>query len=402
MTSRTLIIGLALVLAATGVAAQQLAAPDDADAARKAMHDARVEGEIARRRAEMFEAEAARATAQADRTAREAAAVAARIQQTEARLAETEARVRLIARERSRLASRLAERQQPLVRLTAALQRLSRRPPALALLRPGSIRDTMHMRAIFESMLPEVRRRTAALRGDIDRSRLLHRRARTAAAQLRASETQLKAQRGALLALETRQRLESRATVGEADREGERALAMAEQAQDLGSLAGRLAEAGELRAVLARLPGPVLRPARPEDARVTDLAAPALQTRGPRGYILPVSGRVLTGFGAIGEDKLRARGLVLAPRGGAQVVSPAPGRVAFAGPFRGYGRIVIIEHDGDWTTLITGLSQLDTRVGAVLVAGSPLGLAAPVGPRVTVELRRGTEAVNPLEYIARL
>src|SRR5690606_39436376 len=67
---------------------------------------------------------------------REAAAIAARIQQTEAEIAGHEAQSRLIGRAQALLRTRLAARQQPVVRLTAALQRLSRRPPVLALLRP--------------------------------------------------------------------------------------------------------------------------------------------------------------------------------------------------------------------------------------------------------------------------
>jgi septal ring factor EnvC (AmiA/AmiB activator) len=75
--------------------------------------------------------------------------------------------------------------------------------------------------------------------------------------------------------------------------------------------------------------------------------------------------------------------------------------VAFAGPYRGYGEIVIIEHAGGWTSLITGLARLDTTVGAQLLAGSPLGVAAAAQPVVTLELRRQGVPVNPLEQVAR-
>ena len=91
--------------------------------------------------------------------------------------------------------------------------------------------------------------------------------------------------------------------------------------------------------------------------------------------------------------------MTLAPRPGAQVVAPAAGRVAFAGPYRGHGRIVIIEHPGGWTSLVTGLARTDVAVGATLVAGAPLGIAAQASPQVTLELRSGGEPVNPLRFV---
>jgi len=81
------------------------------------------------------------------------------------------------------------------------------------------------------------------------------------------------------------------------------------------------------------------------------------------------------------------------------VVSPAAGRVVFAGPYRGYGRIVIIGHEGGWTSLITGLARLDIRVGDNLVGGSPLGVAGQGQPTISLELRRAGEPVNPLQYL---
>jgi murein hydrolase activator len=186
---------------------------------------------------------------------------------------------------------------------------------------------------------------------------------------------------------------------GGADRESERALALAEEARDLQGLMARLGQGAALREQLAALPGPVLRPVRPDQAQVSaePTSTPAAAALGQ--YLLPVAGRLVAGFGDTGQGGLRSRGLTLAARPTAQVVAPAGGRVAFAGIYRGFGNIVIIEHGNGWTTLVTGIAQLDVDVGERLVSGSPLGLTGPGAPVVTVELRRGGEPVNPLDVI---
>ena len=228
------------------------------------------------------------------------------------------------------------------------------------------------------------------------------RRGPAALAALNESEQALGERRKQLLALESRQRLESRRASGVADREAERALALAEEARDLDTLVARLDDASALRRELAALPGPIVRPPRPRDSEVigAGLATPApLATAPPGDFQLPVIGRTVAGFGAVSEAGLVSSGLSLAPRPGAQVVAPARGRVAFAGPYRGYERIVIIAHDGGWTSLVTGLARTDVAVGEMLVAGAPLGVAAIDSPVITLELRREGEPVNPLDYI---
>ena len=72
-----------------------------------------------------------------------------------------------------------------------------------------------------------------------------------------------------------------------------------------------------------------------------------------------------------------SQGVTLAPRANAQVVAPAAGRVAFSVPYRGYGQIVIIEHAGGWSSLVTGLARSDVSVGEQLVDGAPIGVAGP-------------------------
>ena len=411
MTSLRLLVLVALLAATGGLVAlgggagqlvAQVGVPaTSVDDTRQALQDARAEGERARARAEALEREASGAVAAAERTAQESAALAARIQQAEAEIAANEAQARLISQQRVALRARLAERQRPLVRLTAALQRIARRPAALSLLRPGSLEDTVHLRAVLESMLPVVQRRTQALRGEIERGRALQLQAEATAASLRRSQGDLTARRKQLATIETQQRLSSREATGNASREAERALALAEQTRDLSALVGDLTKAGALREQLAALPGPIMRPPRPEASQVIGGGAPAAAPPrfAPLRFLMPVSGRLVIGFGEVAPGKPRSKGLGIAARGGAQAVAPAAGRVAFAGPYQGYGTIVIIEHGSGWTSLVTGLASIDTAVGRELVAGSPLGQAGPGQPVVTLELRNNGEPVNPLDFL---
>jgi septal ring factor EnvC (AmiA/AmiB activator) len=371
-------------------------------ATQAALRAAQFERQRAQARGERLEAEAARATVAADRAARETAALAARVQQAEAGIAAAEARLSLVDRQRTALREAFGREQGPLVRLTAALQRFARRPLALSILRPGSVSDVVYTRAILASAIPAVEQRTTGLRRGLARSRALQSEARGALADLRSEQAALAERRRQLAAIETRERLASRAAGSGAEREAERALLLAEEARDLGALVGELGRTAELRRRLAALPGPVLRPPRPELARAAPAPAPrgtpARATRPPAPYILPVTGRTVTGFAAPSPTG-PATGLTLAPRAGAQVVAPAAGRIAFAGPYRGYGRIVIIEHGGAWTSLVTGLARVDVRVGESVVGGSPLGVAGPSRPSVALELRNGDEPVNPLQFV---
>lgn len=392
---------LALV-ALGGAVAQAPLAPSDPGQLRRAIAEAQTAGAAAGRRAAELEAQASTANAAVEKTAREAAGIAARIQQAESGIAANEARAALIERERVQLRARLAQRQQPLVQLTAALQRLARRPAAFALLRPGSLQDTVYLRAALEAMLPEVERRTADLRAELERSRALQAQARSNAAGLRQAQRDLAARRQALAALESRQRLEARAAGGLAAREGDRALALAEEARDLNGLVGQLDEASRRRAALATLPGPILRPAVPGAAIVTaEAQATATSIARLPGFVLPLAGQVVAGFGTERPGQPRSRGVTLLARPAAQLVAPAAGRVVFAGAYRGYGQIVIIEHPGGWTSLVTGLSTLGVAVGDQLVGGSPLGVTGPGQPLVTLELRKDGQSVNPLDQLGR-
>lgn len=339
---------------------------------------AKAEAEQARRRSELLERQAARATGEAAKARAEAAALASRIEAAEADITAGETRIRLIEALRRTQRARLAEKQAPLVRLTAALQTMARRPSALALVQPGSVNDLIRVRSLLASTLPVIRRRTAELRIEVERGNALRRQANTAVAALAASREDLRRRRIALARLEQSERARSESLRASALTESDRALAFGEEARELAALAGTRQYQAELRQRLAQLPGPVLRPIGSPRAPVP--AAPA--------YILPVQGRVVTGMGEISDAGVHARGLTLATAASAEVVAPARGRVAYAGPFRGYGSIVILDHGGGWTTTLTNLASVAVRRGDVIGAGSGIGRAGNRDPQIGIELRR--------------
>ncbi len=371
-----------------------------ADDARAALDAARQQQRSARGRAERLERNAANSREAAQKARSDAAALAARVQQAEAAIAAAEARLALTNRERRLLDRRLSARRAPLVQLTSALHSMSRRPLALSALQSGSLRDLVYTRAVLDSTIPVIRKRTAALRSDLGRAKSLEMDARQAVTDRRESEAALLQRRRRLVAVAESERLKANQAAGGADREAQRALVLAEQAIDLGELVGRLEAAGTLRTQLAALPGPLLRPANPAARRVSADPTPrADATRPPAQYQLPVAGEIAAGFGEAGASGQRQAGIELFARPRALVVAPGAGRVAFAGPYRGFGRIVIVEHLNGWTSLVTGLGTLDVAVGQDVEAGSPLGFAPAEHSELTLELRKDGEPVNPLDHL---
>lgn len=354
----------------------------------------------AMRRSAMLETQAQAANNEADRLKKRSAALAARIQSAEADISAGEARVALVRRRLSAQETRLAEQQQPLLELTASLQQLSRQPPVSVLAQPGSLTDMVHARAVLDAIMPVIERRTARVRRELAGLRTTRQQQAVALGALGASKTQLAQRRDALTRLENEGRMRSRELMSSAQLEADRALGLGEKARDIVDLMDALEEDGAVRGELAQLAGPVPRPRDPTGATpnaATPVIAEAELTRG--AYRLPVVGRIVAGLGEVGESGVRSRGLTIAAQPGGQVVAPAPGRVSFAGDYRGYGKIVIIDHGGGWTSLLTGMIGLSASVGDTLDAGAPIGRAGSDDSRITVELRRGG---RPVDIVAML
>jgi septal ring factor EnvC (AmiA/AmiB activator) len=376
---------IALALAAAGAA--QATRGNEAEA----LEAARREAAEANRRFDLLNLAARRATGEADRARIASEALAARIEAAEADLTTSERRIALIGALQRAQRARLAERQGPIVRLTAALQTMTRRPAALALIQPGSVRDAVHVRSLLAAALPEIRRRTAALREEARTSAGLRGQSELARQALIGSREALRERRVALAAFEAAQRTRSQQLSGLALSQSDRALVYGEEALALQSAIGTRDSEAVLAARLAQLPGPLPRPPLP------GAAPPAPETL---PYGLPVEGRVVTGVGEISDGGVHARGLTFETEAEARVIAPAAGRIVYSAPFRRYGNVVIIDHGQGWMTVLTGLGSVDVANGQSVARGTQIGRAGISAPRVTLELRRNGRPVPVAQLIA--
>lgn len=357
--------------------------------------------------------------------------LAARSQEQETQLAGLESESRTLEAEERAKAAQLQDEQRHTATLLAALQRLSRVPPEAVIARPAGPLDTLRSAILLRDTVPALRARAAAVAealaalGDA-RARLDAQRARVIAARLA-----LEAQRADLDGLIARREELARQTDGDRTALAQRVARLAWQATDTRQLMAKIererrvaADAAAKReaerlaaerrqanrratgetavAEAAAPPGPgggaetassEPAPGPPPPAAV-DPAAPPVNG----GLRLPTAGAVQVRFGQPDRFGGASRGVTIAGRPGAAVVAPYSGSIMFAGPFRGYGQILIVEHSNGYHSLIAGLGRIDTAVGRYVATGEPVGSLpwAPDGtPDLYFELRRHGQPINP-------
>lgn len=137
-------------------------------------------------------------------------------------------------------------------------------------------------------------------------------------------------------------------------------------------------------------------------SETTNILARGSKDPGAERFRLPLEGSIVHRFGERKAGQ-RLRGLVLSSDRPQRVLAPGDGVVAYAGPFRDIGMLLIIEHRDAYHSLVIGASRLEVQAGDVVAEGQPVGWLdwSPSGSRdVYMELRRVGEPVDPLSVLS--
>ena len=114
---------------------------------------------------------------------------------------------------------------------------------------------------------------------------------------------------------------------------------------------------------------------------------------------LPARGQIITKYGEQKARGILAKGITIASRNQAQVVSPFDGNVVFSGPFRGYGNMIIIEHGDGYLSLLSGFETVNVELGQMLLAGEPIAQMPVEGKsELYVEIRKNNQPINPAAW----
>jgi septal ring factor EnvC (AmiA/AmiB activator) len=326
---------------------------------------------------------------------------AARVRDIEASIEATRARLLPLDDREAAFRKSLDNRRAAMIEILAVLQRVGRQPPPALLVQPEDALQAVRAAMTLGTMIPEMRAAAAAVAGDLaelvrvrkdiadERQRLVRELDSLGREQLRLSTL-----------IEERQSKQT-ATEEALAAERERAANLAQQVNTLKDLIAKLEAGLDPATRAARAAARAIE----EDATKPDLAAlkdpgrlaPAAAFATLRGHLRwPVNGVKVREFGASDGLGGTEKGMSIATRPGAQITSPCDGWVVYAGTFRSYGQLLILNAGGGYHVLLAGMERISVDLGQFVLTGEPI---AVMGGGSQVSAVVATKSKQPVLYV---
>jgi septal ring factor EnvC (AmiA/AmiB activator) len=325
---------------------------------------------------------------------------AARVRAVEGQIAATEERLQPLDDREQALRKSLDARRSVIAEILAALQRIGRHPPPAIVVKPEDALQSLRSAILLGALLPEMRHEAEVLITDLAEMVRIRRSIGEERERLALDLTALADDR-TRLALLMDQRQKQQADIEKTlAAERQRATQLARQADSLKDLMAKL-EQGLDGANRAGRPGAEKKPldSRPDLAALKDPGrlAPAVAFASAKGLLpLPVNGARIKEFGAPDGLGGTEKGLSIAARAGAQITAPCDGWVVYAGPFRNYGQLLILNAGGGYHVLLAGMDRISVDLGQFVVTGEPVAI---MGGRVQTAAALAIGSGQPLLYI---
>jgi septal ring factor EnvC (AmiA/AmiB activator) len=342
---------------------------------------------------------------------------AAHVRDVEAKIDISQMRLQALDEQANVYQRSLDERRGTIVEILAALQRIGRQPPPALLVRPEDALKALRTAIMLGAVVPEMRAEAEAIAGDLADLGRVRKNIAARHQELSGNRDQLAREQLRLsMLIEERQR--KQATVQQAlEAEQQRAIELAQRVGSLKDLIGKLEQGLDSAARAARAANRAIE----DDATRPNLAAlgdpgrlaPAVAFSATRGQLrLPVNGVPIHRFGESDGAGGTQKGLSIQARAGAQITSPCDGWVVYAGPFRSYGQVLILNVGGGYHVLLAGMERISVDLGQFVLTGEPVAvmgdgaqlpaavITRPKQPVLYVEFRKDGAPIDPSPWWA--
>jgi murein hydrolase activator len=326
---------------------------------------------------------------------------AARVRDVEAKIDDTQARLQSLDEREQIFQKSLDERRAVIVEILAALQRVGRRPPPALLVRPEDALNALRTAITLGAVVPDMRAEADALAGDLaDLSRVRKEIVSERAAQAQDLDRLATEQLRLNMLIDARQKNQATAEQALAG-EQQHAVDLARQVDNLKDLITKLESNLDPATRAARDSARAIEDdsTRPKLAALGDPGrlSPAIAFAETRGQLhLPVNGVPIRGFGAPDGLGGTQKGLSIATHDGAQITAPCDGWVVYAGPFRSYGQLLILNAGGGYHVLLAGMERISVDLGQFVLTGEPV---AVMGGQAQVSATVTTGSKKPVLYV---
>jgi septal ring factor EnvC (AmiA/AmiB activator) len=345
------------------------------------------------------------------------------IHQSEAQLNQIEAKMDQLEAQEKHLRGELEERHGTISALLSAMLRMGRNPPPVMITRRADALAMVRSAMLLAAAFPELRGQATALADKLtDLGRVMSN-IRTESDKLKAETARLTEARVRLAMLQEEKRQSQSERQTEFDSVFKAATQIAKNVEDMTELINKLdrevasrtdlgayeKKAAEQPPVAEDRTAAVLAP---NTASVAMLSPgrimPGIPFAETKGQLqLPGQGRRVLGFGDKTQHGAVSKGLVIQTRHGGQVVSPCDGWIVYAGEFRTYGKLLIINAGTGYHILLAGLSQIDVQFGQFVLTGEAVGVMGDAvrstqvartqdsGPILYIEFRKDGRSIDP-------
>ena len=331
---------------------------------------------------------------------------ASRTRNVENKVAATEARLKSLDGREQEIRKSIEGRRAVIGEVLAALQRIGHRPPPALLATPEDALQAVRSAMLLGAVLPEMRHEVQALANDLTELIDLRKKISAERDQLKTEVASLGTERTRMTALIAARQKQQAEREKQLDAERAHAKQLASEVSDLRELIAKLEETPAAQHA---------RRAPPADSKTALAAlhdpgrlAPAAAFASLRGQVpIPVNGIRLKGFGSPDGIGGAEKGISIATRAGAQVTAPADGWVVYAGPFRSYGQLLILNAGNGYHILLAGMERISVDLGQFVLTGEPVAMmgnashlaailaAGSSQPVLYIEFRKDGTPVDP-------